>query len=64
MRKNNVSALAILALAMNTDNEYQYSNHRSNGGQTSPKTTLSKSDQGKRKQKNKSAKKARKQNRK
>jgi hypothetical protein len=32
--------------------------------ETPPKTTLRKSDQGKRKQKNKSAKKARKQNRK
>jgi hypothetical protein len=64
MRNRTIGALSILALAMDNDRDYRFAETKQNRVKTAPKTTLSKSDQGKRKQKNKTAKKARKQNRK
>lgn len=64
MRNRAIGALAILALALDSERDYGFSETNQNRVETPPKTTLSKSDQTRRKQKNKSAKKARKQNRK
>lgn len=64
MRNRTISALSILALALDSDRDYRFAEKKQKRVETPPKATLRKSDQGKRKKKNKSAKKARKQSRK